>query len=129
MTRYLTIAAIALGIAGAPLASAQIAPPPAERSANDFTDAELKSFAAAALQVSQINETYLPIYQAAKTPEEQQLVEIKATDEMVAAVRKQGMTVEKYQAILTRAKTNPEVANRVEELIKEAASGNSSTGR
>jgi hypothetical protein len=132
MTRYLQAAGIALGIAWAPLALAQAAPPSAitaPQSGTDFTDADLKSFAVAVVHVSQINDTYLPIYQAAKTPEEQQLVEMKATDEMVQAVKNQGMTVEKYQEILTHAKSNPQVANRVDQLIKEMASGNSSVGR
>jgi hypothetical protein len=132
MTRYLQAAAIALGIAWAPLSLAQAAPPSAitaPQPGTDFTDADLKSFAVAVVHVSQINDTYLPIYQAAKTPEEQQLVEMKATDEMVQAVKSQGMTVEKYQEILTHAKSNPQVANRVDQLIKELASGNSSVGR
>jgi hypothetical protein len=133
MTRYLQAAGIALGIAWAPLALAQGAPPAAPitapQSAIDFTDADLKSFAVAVIHVSQINDTYLPVYQAAKTPEEQQLVEQKATDEMVQAVKKQGMSVEKYQEILTHAKSNPQVANRVDQLIRDLASGNSSVGR
>jgi hypothetical protein len=133
MTRYLQAAGIALGISWAPLALAQGAPPAAPitapQSAIDFTDADLKSFAVAVIHVSQINDTYLPVYQAAKTPEEQQLVEQKATDEMVQAVKKQGMSVEKYQEILTHAKSNPQVANRVDQLIRDLASGNSSVGR
>jgi hypothetical protein len=133
MTRYLQAVGIALGIASAPLALAQAAPPAAPvtvpQSATDFTDADLKSFAVAVIQVSQINDTYLPVFQAAKTPEEQLLVEQKATDEMVQAVKSQGMSVERYQEILTHAKSNPQVANRVDQLIREMASGNSSTGR
>jgi thiamine biosynthesis protein ThiC len=132
MTRYLQAAGIVLGFAWVPVAPAQAAAPAAPITAPqtiDFTDADLKSFAVAVIHVSQINDTYLPVYQAAKTPEEQQLVEQKATDEMVQAVKKQGMSVEKYQQILTHAKSNPQVANRVDQLIKEMASGNSSVGR
>lgn len=132
MTPHLQAAAIAVGLAWTPLASAQAAAPAAPITAPqsiDFTDADLKSFAVAVIHVSQINDTYLPVYQAAKTPEEQQLVEQKATDEMVQAVKNQGMTVEKYQEILTHAKANPQVANRVDQLIREMASGNSSVGR
>lgn len=132
MTRYLQAAGIVLAFAWVPLAAAQAAAPAAPITAPqtiDFTDADLKSFAVAVIHVSQINDTYLPVYQAAKTPEEQQLVEQKATDEMVQAVKKQGMSVEKYQQILTHAKSNPQVANRVDQLIKEMASGNSSVGR
>ncbi len=132
MIRYFQAASVALGIAWAPLIPAQAAAPAAPITAPqsiDFTDADLKSFAVAVIHVSQINDTYLPVYQAAKTPEEQQLVEQKATDEMVQAVKNQGMSVEKYQEILTHAKSNPQVANRVDQLIREMASENSSVGR
>jgi hypothetical protein len=129
MNRSLTAAALALGLAWAPYAAAQPFAPPAAQAATDFTDADLKSFAVAVVQVSRINDTYLPMYQAARTPEEQQWVEIKATDEMVQAVKNQGMTVDQYQQILAHAQSNPAVANRVDELIRHAASENSSVGR
>jgi hypothetical protein len=130
MKRLLTAAALALGIAAwAPYAPAQAVAPPAAQPATDYTDSDLKSFAAAVVLVSRINDTYLPMYYAAKTPEEQQLVEVKATDEMVQAVKDQGMSVEKYQDILAQAKSNPAVANRVDQLIRQAAGENSSIGR
>jgi hypothetical protein len=72
------------------------------------------------VQVSRINDTYLPIYHAAKSPEEQQAVEQKASQEMVQAVQSAGMTVDEYHEIMARARTNPEVANRIHEHVKDA---------
>ena len=124
MNRFLAGAALAFVTAWAPVTLAQTASPPASvgSSQRDFNDSELKSFAAALVQVSRINDNYLPIFYAAKTPEEQQAVEQKASQEMVQAVQGAGMTVDQYQEILSLARSNPEVANRINEHVKEAVS-------
>lgn len=130
MTRLLAAAVVlCTGMAWAPAGAAQVEQPPAAQPLQSFTDSELKSFAVAVIEVSRINDTYLPIFYAAKTPEEQQVVEKKATDEMVQAVRKQGISVDKYQQILQHAQSNPQVASRVDQYIQEAAGANSSVGK
>lgn len=122
MNRILSLAVFVLAAAWAPATLAQTAAPPPAQAAqqDDFTDTELKSFAVALVQVSRINDNYLPVYHAAKTPEEQKAVEEKASREMLQAVEGAGMTVDKYQEILARARSNPEVANRIHEHVKEA---------
>jgi hypothetical protein len=122
MKRLLALALLVLATAWTPVTAAQTADPPASAgsSRRDFTDNELKSFAQALVQVSRINDTYLPIYHAAKSPEEQQAVEQKASQEMIQAVQGAGMTVDDYHEILARARTNPEIANRIHEHVKEA---------
>lgn len=130
MKRILTLAVVAAGLAGVPAAAQNAPPPPAvQQPAQDISDAELKSFAVAVIEVSRINDTYLPIYYAAGTPEEQKAVEKKATDEMMQAVRNQGITVDRYQHILNQARSDPQVASRVDQYLQEAASGNSSVGK
>jgi hypothetical protein len=120
MIRFLTAAAFALATAWTPAVLAQAVVPPAAESAQDFSDTDLKSFATALVEVSRINDKYLPIYHAAKSPEEQQAVEQKASSEMVQAVQNAGMSVDKYHQVLAKARTNPEVANRINEHVKEA---------
>lgn len=127
MHRILALAFLVLATAWASVTLAQASDPPAsagssrpDSSQRDFNDNDLKSFANALVQVSRINDTYLPIYHAAKTPEEQQAVEQKASQEMVQAVQNAGITVDQYHEILARARTNPEVANRIHEHVKEA---------
>jgi hypothetical protein len=122
MTRIFALAALVLATLWAPATLAQTASPPASAgsSQRDYTDNDLKSFAEALVQVSRINDTYLPIYHAAKSPEEQKAVEEKASREMVLAVEGAGMTVDQYHEILARARTSPEVANRIHEHVKEA---------
>lgn len=108
----------AMGLAWAPAASAQATPPKAEQPAPSYSDAELKSFAVAALQVQRINDVYLPKLKSAGTPEEQKQVEKTATAEMVKAVEKEGMSVDKYKQIMNHAQSNPEIAERVMQHIK-----------
>lgn len=109
-----------LSIASVPVALAQASQLPAEQSAPSYSDAELKSFAVALLEVQRINDAYLPQLKAAKTTEEQQQVEEKASQEMEQAVRTKGLSVDKYKEILTRAQSNPEVAERVKQHLKAA---------
>ena len=103
-------------------ASAQNAAPGAQQPAPAYSDAELKTFAVAALEVLRINDVYLPKLKLASTPEEQQLVERSASDEMVKAVEREGMSVAKYKEIMNHAESNPEVAERVIKHMKDAQS-------
>jgi hypothetical protein len=115
-----TIIALALlGSAWAPVTMAQRSQAQVEQSAPGYSDAELKSFAVAVLQVQRINDAYLPRLQSAKTPEEQQQVKEAASGEMVRAVEKEGISVDKYKEIMTQAQTNPEVAERIKQHIKD----------
>lgn len=92
--------------------------PEAQQPAPSYSDAELKSFAVAVVQVQRINDAYLPKLKTASTPEEQQKVEKTATSEMVKAVQKEGMTVEKYKQIMNHAQSNPEIGDRVMKHIQ-----------
>lgn len=115
-----TMAIALLAVAPVPVAMAQSGQPSVEQSVPSVSDAELKSFAVAVLEVQRINDTYMPRFEAAKTPEEQQQVENAASKEMVKAVEKQGMTVDKYKEILSLAQKNPQVAERIKQHIKSA---------
>jgi GTP1/Obg family GTP-binding protein len=118
-SRFLaTTICAALSIGGTPLAFAQSNPSEILRSAPSYSDAELKSFAVAALEVQRINDAYLPKLKTASTPEEQKQVEKVATDEMVKAVEKEGMSVDKYKEIMNHAQSNPEIADKVMKHIK-----------
>lgn len=119
----------AIGGAWAPATTAQPASPGVPQAAPSYSDAELKTFAVAALEVLRINDLYLPKLKMATTPEEQRQVEKTATDEMVKAVEKEGLTVDKYKEIMTHAEANPEVAERVMKHMKDAQSSAPGAGR
>ena len=87
-----------------------------------YSDAELKSFAGAVVEVHRINDAYIPKLQAANTPDEEQQIEAAALREMVQAVEKEGISVEKYEEILTQAQNNRDVAHRLKQPLRDALS-------
>ena len=52
---------------------------------------------------------------------EKKQLQRKASVEMVEAVKKEGMTVDKYQSIAKRLDTDVELAKRVRQKLSEAA--------
>src|SRR5438046_769752 len=117
-----TVMAVALalaGVAGVPSTWAQNQQVPSEQSAATYTDAELKSFAAAAVDVHRINSNYLPKL-ADASPAEQRQIEKQAMQETTRAVEKQGLTSDRYDEILTAAQSKPEVAKKVEQFLNDA---------
>lgn len=128
--RLIVIALTAVtGMGLAPIVAAQTpapsVPQPApgiQQPAPAYSDAELKTFAVAALEVLRINDAYLPKLKMAATPQEQQDVERTASDEMVKAVEKEGLSVNRYKEIMSHAEAHPEVAERVIRHMKEAQS-------
>jgi hypothetical protein len=96
------------------VANAEEKPPP--------TDDELKSFAGAVVEVHRINDAYVPKLQAADTPDEEQKLEAAALREMVQAVEKEGLSVEKYEQILTQAQTDRDLVHRLKRPLRDALS-------
>jgi hypothetical protein len=115
----MTVMLACVGFVGAPLTWAQSEQAPAEPSTAAYSDAELKSFAAAAADVHRINSNYLPKL-AEASPGEQRQLEKRALQETTQAVEKQGLTSDKYDEILTAAQSKPEVAKKVEQFLNEA---------
>ena len=126
-----TIALVGYPAQSAPMSSeTQPSTPSAEsdngavdsQTAPTYSDAELKSFAAAVVEVHRINDQYIPKLQAASTPDEEQKLEAAALHEMVQAVEKEGISVEKYEEILTHAQTNRDIAHRLKQPLRDALS-------
>jgi hypothetical protein len=112
------------GAAWAPIAFAETddSTPPStssEQASAPYSDAELKSFAVALLEVDRIKTTYAP--KLALTLRAQQEVKQAASQEMVQALKQQGMSVDKYQEILINVQTNPALAGKVDRYLKETA--------
>lgn len=128
--RVIRIALLAgIGMSLAPIALAQTPAPDVQQRAPNvqqptpaYSDTELKTFAVAALEVLRINDVYLPKLKMAASPQEQQEVERTASDEMVKAVEKEGMSVTRYKEIMSHAEAHPEIAARVIKHMKEAQS-------
>lgn len=129
------IALSVLGLAAGPLAVSgaaaqdELQPPAAAEepttmeapATTSFDESTLRSFVVAFLQVDEINRNYLPQMQEADTPEAQQEVQQQATQEMVVAVENaEGISVEEYNSIIETAQADPELANQINELIRQA---------
>ena len=95
---------------------------PTPKSTTPPTDAELKSFAGAVVEVHRINDAYIPKFQAAGTSDEEQKLEAAAVREMVQAVENEGLSVEKYEQILTLAQSDRELVHRLKRPLRDALS-------
>ncbi len=85
-----------------------------------YDEQKLRSFVTAFLQVDQINRQYAAQMQEAESPEAQQQVQSQAIDEMVAVVQgADGISVEEYNSIIETAQASPELAQQINELIRE----------
>ena len=117
---------LAFGTIGAGAQEAAPAPQmeaPAAAPAADVDDTKLKSFAVAFLEVAKVNQVYQPQIEAAK-PEDQQRLQQEAGQKMIEAVNaSDDITVDEYNEIIQAAQTDPDLAQRINTHITEAASG------
>jgi Domain of unknown function (DUF4168) len=104
------------GVMAVPLSAvAQTAAPDAPQAGSvEFTEEQLKSFAAATLEVEELHQKYSPQIAAAKEPSEQEAVRGQAVEEMTKAVRGEGLSIEEYNSIVTQLYTDPEMARSIE---------------
>ena len=123
-TLLTTIAFAVLGASWTPVVSAQAPGSPAvepPQQTSSYSDTELKVFALAALNVQRIRNVYLPKLEAAQTPEQEWEVREAAADEMAQVIEGEGMTVGQYREISNQVRQRPELAKRVQEHIRGAA--------
>jgi hypothetical protein len=85
----------------------------------EFTEDQLKSFAAATLEVEELHQKWSPQIAAAKEPSEQEAVRGQAIEEMTEAVRDEGLSIEEYNSIVTQLYADPEMAKTVEAYRSE----------
>jgi len=129
-SNLVTLALAAIGAAWLAVAPAQTTQsesakntPAAQKSTSrPPSDAELKSFAGAVVEVHRINDAYIPKLEAAGTADEEQKLEAAALREMVQAVENEGLSVEKYEDILTQAQTSRELVHRLKRPLRDALS-------
>lgn len=125
----LSALAIAFGAGLGAVNAQESAPAPeiemeAPTAAPPVDDDKLKSFAVAFLEVTKVTQSYQPQIQAAESTEDQQRLQMEAGEMMVEAVNEaDGITVDEYNMIIQAAQTDPELAQRINGHITEAASG------
>ena len=82
---------------------------------------ELQSFAVAARAVFRIRQAYAPKVQAARSEIDARDYIVAAQSEMESAIRKAGLTVERYNQILKAAQRDASLASRIQALVDKAA--------
>lgn len=118
-------ALVVIAMAGTPLLSAhgQAEPPKQSRDAQDakqYSEKELKAYATAAVQVTEINRTYSSKLQAADSPEKQKEIRMEAADKMTQVIEKEGLSVEQYNEIYYAAVADAQLAEKLNDMITKA---------
>jgi hypothetical protein len=119
------IVAAAAITAPAALVQAQQQPQGQQREpAAAVTDSDIVAFVAAATEVRQLNQSWVPRVQEAakKGKKEEEEVRKQALEELTQAVQKNGLSVDRYQEIYAIAQSDPEVARKVREKMPPPAS-------
>jgi predicted ATPase with chaperone activity len=123
MPRALTIALIATGIAVSGFAAGKTAkaqtPPRPEQSdpSTNISDQKLDAAAAAIRRVARLKEDYQQRLAETPEPERERVVQ-EANDALEKAVTDQGLSLDEYTSILSVARTNPGVREKILERLK-----------
>lgn len=120
MRHALTLAAAAAFAVTLAAAPAAVTPALAQQQTESFSDDQLRSYAAAALQVHAIGSEYQPQIERAESDQQAEQLRLQANEEMVDAVQQQGLTVDEYNQIFTAAQTDTQVRSAVEEHMRAA---------
>lgn len=121
---YLLLVSAVAGLTLAPITAAtaqqqqQGQQPPA--AADNITQGELETFAMASLEVQRISQSYQPRMESAEDAAQKKAVQQEAIEEMTAAVRDSGMSVQKYNQIATAVRSNPGLASQVQDYMRQA---------
>lgn len=98
-------------------ATSQVAPAQQATPAADFSEQDLKTYVAAAEKVNEITEEYTPKVQSASSEADQQVLIQQADQDMVQAIRAEGISVDKFLQINQAVQVDQGLANRVAQLI------------
>lgn len=87
------------------------------------SDSELKAFAAAYVEIKQIQAAYQGEVQSVQDPNKLAALHEEASAKMNAAVEKKGLTAERYNGILAAVNANEELRQKVAQLIEAEQGG------
>jgi len=121
--RALTIALALLGLAmagGPAVAQAQTGDTPTV-SADEVDEETLRSVAAAAVRIDEISQNWTGRLQEAEDEAEMAEIRERAQQEMVEAVRAEGISVEEYNVVLASAESDEELNAELQQFYQEAA--------
>lgn len=85
-----------------------------------FSDEQLEAFAAATVEVRNLNQEWQQRIQETQDPQQEQQLREEATQKMAEAIEEEGLTVQEYNQITQVARQNPEVYDKVTEYMQQA---------
>lgn len=84
-----------------------------------FSDKQIESFAEARQSVMEISSEWQERLNNAESQEKLNSLQAQVQEEMVQAVRDEGLSVNDYNMMVDAVQTNPELQNRVRELMMQ----------
>jgi len=111
------LVALVLGTAGSALAQQQGGyPSPQQQQGGEVTDEKLGQFMVAMTSVQDVQKEYAGQIQSTSDGEKAQELRREAQNKMISAVEDSGLTVPQYNMIAERMRTDPELAERAEDM-------------
>lgn len=83
----------------------------------DYDDEELKQFVEAQDGINDIRDEYMEKIESADDQEKAQELQMEANDEMVTVIEDTGLDIPTYNAIATAYNSEPEVRDRIDEMM------------
>lgn len=116
---HVTALTLALAMAASLPVAAQEATEQPPVSAQDLSQEQIESFAAAANRVGEIGGELQAQAQGIEDEAELARLQEEANQQMVAAVEEEGLTVEEYNLIFQMAQVDPELNAQLREMMTE----------
>lgn len=83
----------------------------------NYTDAQLQNFIAASKQVTVLSQKYTPQIEETTDEQERQKIFQEVDKKMVSAVQKEGLTVQEFNNINQQLPQDPQLEQRVVEML------------
>lgn len=116
------VALAAIAVAGPTAADAQQQPPPVEPIEN-LDDAELETFAAAFIDITEIRQEVQTELASVQDPERAQEIQVGAQQEMQDVLEENDLDAERYRRIGVTINQDPELQARFTEIVAELRGG------
>lgn len=125
MTRHLSLAAIVAGLAFSTastgsLAQQNPAQQPQQQQTPQVDNERLEVYAEAANEVQKLNGEYRAEAETVQNPNELNALREETEAKMIDAIEEKGLSVEEYNQITTAARSDPQLAQRITQMMSES---------
>jgi len=92
-----------------------------EASVVPASEEQVEAFAAAYIQVSQVNQTFEPQVAAAETEQDRLALFQQAQQQMQEAVQSRGLSLDEFNGIYNQAQADPDLAAQIQTQLQQSA--------